>query len=398
MKKGFGRGMPGWVLPVVFLLIAGACTRSCDRENLERIRDEAREREQSEVFFSDSVRIEPVYQIHFIDVGQGDATLVLTPEKAVLIDGGDKPQLLAAYLWSLHVNHIDILVVTHPHADHLGGIPYILENFSVGEILDPGVVHTTRLYERYLNLVDEKNIPFSLARKGVVRDLGSGAGMEVLHPVNPDDRNLNNASIVLKVKLGRIGVLLTGDIERKSEEMLMQNRMALRSEILRVAHHGSNTSSHMAFLMSVRPKISIVSVGQNNKYGLPDPMVMERLEKLPSEVYRTDIHGHIVIVTDGREYAVQTSSGHKSAAVYTGEADSDPDTERPGTAEPLMVDLNTASYEQLLSIVHIGPERARQIVALRPLGSLDDLLKVEGIGPSRLDDIRIQNIAIVKSP
>ncbi len=318
------------------------------------------------------------FEIHFIDVGQGDAILVLTPSKTMLIDAGPRDGNAAGYLQSVGVNEIDVVVVTHPHADHIGGMPDILNSFVVMRIIDPGVVHSTLTYTSYLELIDKFDIPYTEGRKGMRIDLCTNAFAEIIHPSNIDEESLNDASIVIMLVLGNIRILLTGDIERGSEEKLLEwhrNVTAgLRSHIFKVPHHGSPTSTHTEFLAAVSPELSIIMCGLYNPHGNPHRQTLAKLEAAGSDILRTDLNGNIIVRTDGNDYVVEV--------------------ERDATALTSLININTASLEELQFIVHIGPERAGQIIRLRPFLSVDDLIRVDGIGPARLVDIKKQNIVI----
>jgi len=257
------------------------------------------------------------------------------------------------------------------------------------------------------------------------RDLCDDAFAEILHPTDPDEALLNDASVVIRLVLGDVIVLLTGDIERNSEEELLAefgapmtaqdkspdgtgvpvatqmelqaykvsekaahssveyasgmpaaDRSVLSSHILKVPHHGSATSSHPAFIAAVNPQTSIIMCGLYNPFGNPHRQTLGVLESAGSQVWRTDLNGHIVVRTNGTDYSV--------------------DITREGPAEPAMININEATLEELQYIIHIGPERARQIIRLRPFESIDDLIRVDGIGPARLEAIKRQNIVIVK--
>lgn len=245
------------------------------------------------------------YQIHFINVGQGESILILTPDKTVLIDAGERNSIAANYLTRQNINHIDIAIATHPHADHIGGFLEIFELFTIGELIDPGVVHTTLTFEHYLTQIYELDIPFTIGRKGMRRELGANAFLEILHPEEPSDQNLNAASLVVKLTLENISALFTGDIERQSEIELLKEKFKLQSNILKVPHHGSATSSHNDFLNAVKPEIAVISSNQNS-YGFPDQEVLRRLKKVNSKIFRTDIVGHIIVSSDGQNFFVDT--------------------------------------------------------------------------------------------
>ncbi len=321
------------------------------------------------------------FEIHFIDVGQGDAILVLTPSKTMLIDAGPVDGNAVGYLQSAGVAEIDLVVATHPHADHIGGMTEILNSFVVRRIIDPGVVHSTLTYTRYLELIDRLDIPYTEGRKGMRIDLCTNAFAEIIHPSNINEESLNDASIVILLTIGNIRILLPGDIERVSEEELLEwHREAtpggLRSHILKVPHHGSPTSSHTEFIAAVRPELSIIMCGLYNSHGNPHRQTLATLEAAGSNILRTDLNGHIIIRTDGNDYVLEV--------------------ERDAPALKSLININTASLEQLQYIVHIGPERAGQIIKLRPFLSVDDLVRVDGIGPARLADIKKQNIVIAE--
>lgn len=244
------------------------------------------------------------YLIHFIDVGQGESTLIQTPDKIVLIDAGERNGIAAGYLIQQNISHIDIAIATHPHSDHIGGFLDVFELFTIGELIDPGVVHTTLTFERYLTQIFELDIPFIIGRKGMKRELGEGAFLEILYPEEPSDQNLNAASIVVKLTLGDFSALFTGDIERGSEIELLKEKEKLKSNLLKVAHHGGATSSQTAFLNEVKPEVAVIFCGQNNAFGFPAMEVISRLNHFNTKVFRTDLHGHIILSTDGQDFSI----------------------------------------------------------------------------------------------
>ncbi len=247
------------------------------------------------------------YRIHFIDVGQGDAIFIETPEQNMLVDGGLRESGVSEYLQTLDIERIDIVIGTHPHADHIGGLIEVFQTFEVGEVIDPGVTHTTTTFHYYLSTIDLYDIPFTVGRKGMQRQLSDNAYMLLLHPVNPGSNHLNNASIVARVTLGEINLLLTGDAEREAEQEMLNDPGLLASHILKVGHHGSWTSSTEDFLNAVKPEISVIMCGEDNPYGHPHDVALERLNAVDTGIYRTDIHGHVIIETDGFEYTIATA-------------------------------------------------------------------------------------------
>lgn len=250
---------------------------------------------------------ESIYIIHFIDVGQGDAIFVETPQLNMLVDGGYSDSGVTEYLEAIEVERIDVVIATHPHADHIGGLIDVFHTFDVGVVIDPGVTHTTVTFNSYLSAIDLYSIPFIVGRKGMTWQLSDEASMVLLHPVNPSANSLNNASIVARVLLGEIVLLLTGDAEEEAEKLMLYNPELLLSHILKVGHHGSHTSSTEEFLNAVKPEICIIMCGADNPYGHPHNVTLERLNAFGIDIYRTDIHGNIVIETNGIEYTVSTT-------------------------------------------------------------------------------------------
>ena len=247
-------------------------------------------------------------KVHFMDVGQGDSILIQHKDQNILIDGGDRgagPGIVQ-YLESLNVNHLHIVISTHPHADHIGGLIEVLKQLTVEEVIDPGIVHTTKTFEDYLTLIDEKDIKFTEGRAGTTRQLGEGLKMDILHPVNPSSSHLNDASIVVRITFGEVSFMFTGDAEKTSEAEILERGKSLNSQILKMGHHGSSTSTSEDFLNKVSPEIAIIMVGAENRYGHPHKEILETLENNHIEVYRTDLHGTIIITTNGTDYQVET--------------------------------------------------------------------------------------------
>lgn len=330
--------------------------------------------------------IQSIYQVHFIDVGQGDAILVQSPAMNILVDGGDRNTGVTDYLLQLAVDTLHLLVATHPHADHIGGLPEVLTRFAVLEVMDPGVVHSTRLFTRYLQIIDSLDIPFTVGRTGMKRQLDERAHFEVLHPETPSERHLNDASVVMWFFFDQIRVLLTGDVERRSESEILTRYPSLPSHVLKVAHHGSTTSSSQPFIDAVRPEVAVIFCGADNIYGFPHDETMQVLMSSNALIFRTDISGTVVMHTDGEDYYFVSEAGGAVPG----------DGMHPGHGQ--RVDINRASAEELTAIIHIGPARAREVIDNRPFGSVDELIRVPGIDARRLEAIKEQNIAFVNQP
>ncbi|MDQ7785899.1 MAG: ComEC/Rec2 family competence protein, partial [Desulfomonilaceae bacterium] len=244
--------------------------------------------------------------VHFIDVGQGDAALVQTPSGGtVIIDGGDRA--VVEYLRKQGVDTIDVMVSTHPHADHIGGLITVLERFPVKKVVDPGVPHTTQTYEEYLTLLLKKDVEFIEGGHGMEIEVDPVITLEIYGPVEVSEEDLNNSSIVIRLAYvnGDFSVLFTGDMMEEAEKTFCDLNVDVRSTVLKVGHHGSRASTSKEFLQRVSPEAAVISSGAGNSYGHPHPETLQRLSGL--SVYRTDRHGDVVIRSDGRTYKVWTS-------------------------------------------------------------------------------------------
>ncbi|MFA4967218.1 MAG: DNA internalization-related competence protein ComEC/Rec2 [Candidatus Margulisiibacteriota bacterium] len=255
-------------------------------------------------------------RISVIDVGQGDSIFVESPSgKNMLIDGGPKykksdagRKFVLPFLHSRGINKIDVLVLTHPHDDHVGGLPSVLKDLPVGLVLDSGQPHTSRTYLNFLKIIDSKNIPYKVARRGLSLDLGGGVKGNVLNPADPfiEESALNNNSIVIRLVYGKIAIMLTGDMEKEGEQRVLRYfSTGLRSDILKAGHHGSRTSSSIPFLEGVKPEAALISVGIKNKFHHPHPSTIKKFEELGIKIYRTDLNGTITVKTDGEKYSIE---------------------------------------------------------------------------------------------
>ncbi|MFC1942077.1 DNA internalization-related competence protein ComEC/Rec2 [Chloroflexota bacterium] len=246
--------------------------------------------------------------VAFLDVGEGDAILVQKGSQQVLVDGGSSPQAISMELgrqmpfWD---RTIDVLVLTHPHNDHLAGLVEVLRRYRVGQVISPALDYDSTVYDEWLRLIKENNIKHTVARVGQQIDLGDGVIMKVLNPpavlFTGTDSDIDNNGVVMRLSTGDISFLFTGDMMREAERELMRRRSDLSSTVLKVAHHGADTSTTLDFLAVVNPQVAVISVGEDNRYGHPGDEVISRLEqKLGGEnIYRTDEHGTIELTTNG---------------------------------------------------------------------------------------------------
>lgn len=243
--------------------------------------------------------------VDVLDVGQGDAILLRAANRTVLVDGGPSEARTWEQLRRLGVEQLDLVVATHPHADHVGGLTEVVRRFDVRLFVDNGQPHTTRTYDTLMRTVEAKRIRYRTARSGLRFRMGDEVLITVLAPSDPLIRgtrsDLNNNSVVLWVDHGDVDLLFTGDIEAEAEAGLT---LPGPVDLLKVAHHGSTTSSTDAFLARTRPRYAVVSAGRANSYGHPAPEVLERLNERGTMVYRTDESGHLRVISDGQQIEV----------------------------------------------------------------------------------------------
>lgn len=252
--------------------------------------------------------------VEFIDVGQGDSILIITPAgKSILIDAGDigKESIIISRLKANNVKQLDVVIATHPHADHIGSMASIISSYPVKAIYMPDIIHTTKTFENLLNTIQSKGLKVNIAKAGVEIPLDNALGITFMSPVNAGS-DLNNASAVLKITHNKKSFLFMGDLEKSAEGNLSGS---LDVDVLKVGHHGSDTSSGTSFLKKVTPVISVISVGQGNKYGHPANTTMQNIKSSGSEVYRTDISGTIRVESDGTEVKVVNAKPYKVEAV-----------------------------------------------------------------------------------
>jgi len=252
-------------------------------------------------------------RVSFLDVGQGEAILIQKGSQQVLVDGGPSPQLLALGLgekmpfWD---RTIELVVLTHPHADHITGLVEAVQRYRVEQVLYPESDYDSPICREWLGLIGENNIKCTVAQAGQEIDLGGGVKMKVLNPPVPPlsgtNSDMNNNSVVLSLSDGEVGFLLTGDIEREAEFGLIARGGNLSGTVLKVGHSGSKTSTTPDFLAEVNPAVAVISVGENS-YGHPHGEVLKRLEaELGKEyIYRTDEQGTIEFITDGERLWVE---------------------------------------------------------------------------------------------
>ena len=254
--------------------------------------------------------------VSFLDVGQGDAILIEKGSRQVLIDGGPDPQPVVYEMgkkMAFWDRTIDMVILTHPDADHLGGLVEVLKRYRVQSIMAANVTDDSPLFDEWQALLSSSSARFCLASPGQTIALGADVTLSVLTPdpavVSENQSSLNETSVVIRLAMGKVSFLLTGDLPAGSEDRLLVERARLSSTVLKVSHHGSATATGEVFLDVVAPQVAVISVGKDNNYAHPSADVLTRLERKvgAKDVYRTDRQGTIEFISDGSRLWVKTA-------------------------------------------------------------------------------------------
>ncbi len=240
------------------------------------------------------------FEVHFIDVGQADAALVLCDGKAMLIDGGnaEDSSLIYTYLKDRGIDYLDYIVCTHGHEDHVGGLAGALNYASAGKALCPVTDYDSRAFQSFVSYLEKQDLSITVPTAGDSFQLGS-ASVQILGPINLEAEDVNNTSIVLRVVYGATSFLFTGDAGREEEQDILNAGYDLDSTVLKVGHHGSASSTTYPFLREVMPEYAVISVGKDNSYGHPTEEVLSRLRDADVKVFRTDMQGDVICSSDG---------------------------------------------------------------------------------------------------
>lgn len=252
--------------------------------------------------------------VDFFDVGQGDGIFFQTPSgNQVLIDGGPDSAILSKLgkempFWD---RSIDVLILTHPHADHLDGLVEVLKRYNIGMVLESGVNHSIPEYDEWHKLLREKNIPIHFAESGHIIDFGDGVHFDIYTPfdsfIGESPKNIHDATVIGRLIYASSSVLFMGDSEKSLEYQLLWRRSdfhSLNSSILKIGHHGSKTSTSKEFLQAVSPQFAVISAGRKNRYGHPHQEVIDRINELGIKIFRTDQNGDIKFINDGNVFKI----------------------------------------------------------------------------------------------
>lgn len=251
-----------------------------------------------------------ILKVLFIDVGQGDSCLVITPNgKSMLIDSGEyyAYNAVKSALDSNKITKIDVLIATHPHSDHIGCMANVIEDYEIGKIYMPDASSTSKSFESLLDVIEGKDIDVIQAKAGVNIDLDEEVDVNMIAPIDESYDNTNNYSAVVRLTYGNISYLFMGDAESMVEDEIINSKQKIDADVIKLGHHGSSTSSSRDFLSKVNPDAAIISCGADNSYGHPQEETLNTLNELNIKYFRTDENGNILVATDGKKIAVSDS-------------------------------------------------------------------------------------------
>jgi competence protein ComEC len=259
---------------------------------------------------SSLISVDGELKVHYINVAQGDAILIQCDGENMIIDAGanDKAELVNYYLQDQGVEKLDYVIGTHPHADHVGGLDVVIDNYDIGKVIMPEVTATTETFKDVINSINNKGLKITIPKTGTTYQLGK-ASFEILAPNGSDYSDINNYSIVIKLTYGNTSFLFTGDCEDVSEEEMVASGLDLKADVLKIGHHGSRDSTTDEFLSEVNPDYAVISVGRLNNYGHPHKDVMDKLKDKNIVVYRTDESGTIVALSNGNKITFNVVPG-----------------------------------------------------------------------------------------
>lgn len=346
------------IISVLLCICMLLCICSCTSEMVEPIEEASASptiinASETEAPKNDIDYSEHSFSIHYIDVGQGDAALVVCDDKTMLIDGG-KPSassIIYTYLKNLNIDYLDYIVESHADDDHIGGLSAPLAKMKVENVIAPETEADTRSYNSLKTKTEEQGLTIQHPKPGDSIDLGSSK-IEFYGPITESESDRNNGSIVMKIIYGDTSFLFTGDAEREEEQEILNAGYDLSATVLKVGHHGSKNSTTYPFLREIMPQYAVISVGDNS-YGHPTDDTLNRLRDADVKVYRTDMQGDIIATSDGKTVTITTKKNadaetnptvaEKSNAYYQTE-EQNTDTDKTEKVCEYIGNINTKKF------------------------------------------------------
>ncbi len=322
-------------------------TSATEREEESTTRRPTITTEREEIEDPTPLPVDAAFAIHFIDVGQADAALVICDGKTMLIDGGNSEDsnLIYTYLRDRDVDHLDYVVCTHAHEDHVGGLSGALTYATVGTVFSPVTSYNSRAFENFLTKVSERGKTLTIPQAGDTFSLGS-ARVTVLGPVKEYEET-NDTSIVLRIVFGELSFLFTGDMESEAERDLVESGVNLKSTVLKVGHHGSNTSSSYLFLREVAPEYGVISAGTGNSYGHPHEEILSRYRDADVTLFRTDLQGDVICTSNDGRTLQFTTERNSDVVTNPTEGDRTESDTHAATEYSYIGNINSKKYHTL---------------------------------------------------
>ncbi len=322
------------------------------------------------------------FEIHFLDVGQADAALVLCDDEAMLIDGGnaEDSSLIYSYLKSHDISHLEYIICTHPHEDHVGGLSGALNYATVGTVYCSMDSYDSKTFDSFKRYLEEQNKEIEIPTVGDTFSLGSST-VSILGPMG-NYSDINNMSIVLRIQYGNTSFLFTGDAEIDSEQDILNTGTNLKSTLLKIGHHGSDTSTSYRWLREISPEYAVISVGKNNSYGHPTEQTLSRLQDAEVTLFRTDLQGHIICTSNGETLTFTTErnthadtfnttpsianpttpTAHQTEVTTTATA---PPSSTPKTSYVLNTNTKKFHYPSCSSVKQMADKNRKDVTATR---------------------------------
>ncbi|CUU47085.1 ComEC/Rec2 family competence protein [Clostridium beijerinckii] len=279
------------LLTLLFSLFLISCGKSSQVNNTNSTAATAETKTETQKALGD-------LKIHYIDVGQGDSELIQIGDKNILIDAGTSDKKALDYLKSIGVTTIDYAIATHPHEDHIGSMDDVIKAFNIGKFYAPKATANTKTFSNMIDALKSKNMQITAPKVGDTITIGD-ATLTFLAPNSAKYDDLNNYSVVCKLKYGNTSFIFMGDAEDISEGEILQKQLDIQADVLKVGHHGSHSSTTQAFLDKVKPKYAVISCEKGNDYGHPHEETLDKLNAKNINVFRTDLEGTIIATSDG---------------------------------------------------------------------------------------------------